>query len=137
MNGAELGRRFRELRRAGKVKAKDIAAHAGISGSYLGMIERGEREASLETAGLIAQAMGYEMMVRLIPRSGLWRDVKLRSADADTAEALSQLSAADRSLIARLVAILPHINPQVRAFLAGQIELLEQRHLAERRSASQ
>lgn len=137
MNSKEIGQLLRSTRRKCPAKQKDIAAHAGITPSYLGMIERGEREASLETITLLAEAMGYGFSVQLIPKGDLFRQVTLSPMDAETAESIAKMLPEDRGLVARLVDILPHIPPNIREFLEGQISLLERAQVARRRSANQ
>ena len=137
MNAKEFGQLIRAARRAGKVKQKDVAAHAGISPAYLGMIERGDREASMETQSLIADALGYRLVLQLVPRENIWREVLLPAAVANTAEGMTQLKPEDCALVSRLVDILPHVEGSVRDFLSSQVEVLERQHIDKRRAANQ
>lgn len=53
-----VGARIRELRKARRMAQKTLAAKAGISVSFLSMIERGERAPHIETIGHLADALG-------------------------------------------------------------------------------
>lgn len=62
---AEVGKRVRELRDGkpgAKVTQRELAGKAGISVSFLSMIERGERAPHLETLTKIAEALGVPLM---------------------------------------------------------------------------
>lgn len=49
MNYADFGHKIRLLRRERRMTMEQLAAQAGISASFLGNIERGTREISLDT----------------------------------------------------------------------------------------
>ena len=60
----EVGKKIRHLRGARfgpKMTQEDLAEKAGISVSFLSMIERGERSPHLETLGRIAKALQVPM----------------------------------------------------------------------------
>jgi transcriptional regulator with XRE-family HTH domain len=52
-----FGTRVRELRRARGLSQEEFAAVAGLDRSYMGGIERGERNVSLENICAIARAL--------------------------------------------------------------------------------
>lgn len=52
-----LGRRIYELRRASEYSQEELAERAGISVSYLSMIERAERTPSVKTLEMLAAAL--------------------------------------------------------------------------------
>jgi transcriptional regulator with XRE-family HTH domain len=53
-----FGRRIRDLRKARGLSQEDLAERAGLHRTYVGGIERGERNPSLVNIGQIAQALG-------------------------------------------------------------------------------
>lgn len=55
-----FGQRLRQLRKARGLSQEDFAQKAGIDRSYMGGVERGERNLSLENICLIADALGVE-----------------------------------------------------------------------------
>lgn len=54
----DLGRRIMQLRKKQKLTQKELSERAGVSLSFMGLIERGERKASLETIVSIANELG-------------------------------------------------------------------------------
>jgi transcriptional regulator with XRE-family HTH domain len=54
---AAFGRRVRELRKARGLSQEELAARAGVHWTYLGGIERGERNPALVNIGRIAAAL--------------------------------------------------------------------------------
>lgn len=57
VNYADLGKKVMLLRKSKKMTQKELSEKAGVSPAYLGLIERGERKASLETIVSIANAL--------------------------------------------------------------------------------
>jgi transcriptional regulator with XRE-family HTH domain len=57
-----LGKRIRYLRRLNDLSQEDFAEKAGISHKYLGEIERGKANLTIDIAGKIAAALNIEMM---------------------------------------------------------------------------
>ena len=55
-----FGNRVRELRKARELSQVELAAKVGIDRSYMGFLERGERNPSLEVIAKIAEALGVE-----------------------------------------------------------------------------
>ncbi len=58
MNYKMLGERVRRERLSRKITQEMLAEKAGISASFLGQVERGERKPSLETVVNIANSLG-------------------------------------------------------------------------------
>ncbi|MEK7150784.1 MAG: helix-turn-helix transcriptional regulator [Patescibacteria group bacterium] len=52
-----LGKKIRELRRASSISQEALADSAGIERSYMGAIERGERNPSFDKIASIAKAL--------------------------------------------------------------------------------
>jgi transcriptional regulator with XRE-family HTH domain len=68
-----VGERIRALRverRGPPITQGEIARLAGISVSFLSMIERGERSASIETLSQIAEALGATTAELFTPEGG-------------------------------------------------------------------
>jgi len=57
----KFGSRVRELRVARKLSQEEVAHRAGVHRTYLGGIERGERNPSLKNIALIAEALGVSL----------------------------------------------------------------------------
>ena len=55
---ALFGQRLRKLRRLRGWSQEEFALHAGLDRSYLGSVERGERNISLENISVLATALG-------------------------------------------------------------------------------
>jgi transcriptional regulator with XRE-family HTH domain len=53
-----FGKRVRELRKAKKLSQLQLADKVGVDRSYVGLLERGERNPSLEVIAEIAKALG-------------------------------------------------------------------------------
>jgi transcriptional regulator with XRE-family HTH domain len=54
----QFGKRVRELRKAKGLSQEELAFKAGIHRTYIGGIERGERNPSLKNIASIAKALG-------------------------------------------------------------------------------
>ena len=54
----QFGKRVRELRKAKGLSQEELAFKAGIHRTYIGGIERGERNPSLNNIAAIAKALG-------------------------------------------------------------------------------
>ncbi|RJQ30066.1 MAG: XRE family transcriptional regulator [Peptococcaceae bacterium] len=55
-----LGKNIRQFREIKELTQEQLAEKAGLTGAYLGYIERGERNPSLETIDRIAKALQVE-----------------------------------------------------------------------------
>ena len=56
-----FGQRVRELRRARGMSQENLSFAAGVHRTYLGSIERGERNPTLKNIALIAKAIGVSL----------------------------------------------------------------------------
>lgn len=56
-----FGKRVRELRQAKGLSQEELAFKAGVHRTYLGGIERGERNPSLRNIAAIAKALGVTL----------------------------------------------------------------------------
>ena len=61
MDYRDMGRRIRDLRRMKGLTQQQLARKAAISGSFLGLIERGQKAPSLETLVDLCNALGTDM----------------------------------------------------------------------------
>lgn len=57
VNYVDLGKKIKQLRKDQKMTQAQLAEKANVSAPFLGLIERGERKASLETIVSIANAL--------------------------------------------------------------------------------
>lgn len=58
---ARFGQRVRELRRAKGLSQEGFAAECGLDRTYMGGIERGERNLALRNIDLIANTLGITL----------------------------------------------------------------------------
>ena len=58
-----FGKRIRELRKSRGWSQEEFALHVGLDRSYIGGVERGERNISLENICLVAAALGVPASV--------------------------------------------------------------------------
>lgn len=56
-----LGARIRELRKARGLSQEAFAAECGLDRTYVGGIERGERNVAIRNLALIAKSLGISM----------------------------------------------------------------------------
>lgn len=61
-----LGSRIRELRKARGLSQEDFAAQCGLDRTYIGGIERGERNVAVRNLALIAKSLGISMSELLV-----------------------------------------------------------------------
>jgi transcriptional regulator with XRE-family HTH domain len=59
--GKTFGQKVRDLRRERGFSQEELAARAGVHRTYLGGIERGERNPSLKNIAAIANALGVRL----------------------------------------------------------------------------
>lgn len=57
----KFGQRIRELRHALGLSQEELAERAGVHRTYVGMIERGEKNITLKSLAKIAKALGISM----------------------------------------------------------------------------
>lgn len=57
----DLGNRIRDLRRPLELSQEDLAHKAGLHRTYIGSIERGERNLSIDNIYAIADALGCDI----------------------------------------------------------------------------
>ncbi|MBE5773331.1 MAG: helix-turn-helix transcriptional regulator [Clostridiales bacterium] len=65
MDYRALGKRVRQQRQMAEITQEALAEKAGVSCSFIGHIERGEKKASIETLVCLCNAMGVSPMVLL------------------------------------------------------------------------
>lgn len=60
-----VGKYIRKYRNTKKLRQEDLAEKTGLSVTYIGMVERGEKVSSLETFVSIANALGVSAAMLL------------------------------------------------------------------------
>lgn len=64
-DGSEIqirfGLRVRELRKAQGYSQEEFAVHCGLDRTYIGSVERGQRNVSLRNIGIIAKALSVSV----------------------------------------------------------------------------
>ena len=65
MDYAKLGMRVRQQRVLNRLTQEQLAERAGVSNSFIGHIERGEKKASVETVVALCNAMSVSPSVLL------------------------------------------------------------------------
>lgn len=73
-----FGKRIRELRKSRGWSQEEFAFHVGLDRSYVGGVERGERNISLENICLMADALG-------VPASNLFEEWGVGAVSPDPA----------------------------------------------------
>ena len=66
----QFGKRVRELRTTRGLSQEELAFKSGVHRTYLGGIERGERNPSLRNISAIAKALGVEILELFLFRKG-------------------------------------------------------------------
>jgi ribosome-binding protein aMBF1 (putative translation factor) len=74
----KFGRRVRELRQELKLSQEELAHRAGMHWTYLGGIERGERNPALVNVGRLASALGVSLADLFAPFQEVVRQKKQR-----------------------------------------------------------
>jgi len=69
---AAFGRRLRQLRGRRGWSQNLLAAKAGLSGKFLGEVERGEKSISLDSLAHVARALRVPLVARLKGLKGGW-----------------------------------------------------------------
>ena len=72
MDWSSIGRNLRIYRRESGLRQEDLARAAGVSGNYIGMVERGEKIPSLETLVALLNALhiSADMVLTEVVESG-------------------------------------------------------------------
>ena len=99
MNTSSIGKRIRKYREAKGWRQEDFAEKTGLSVTYTGMIERGEKVLKLETFITIANVL--EVSADLLLSDVLSTGYKVKSSEM-TAE-IASLSPAERDRIYSVV----------------------------------
>ena len=60
-----FGRVLRELRKARSLSQEQLGDRANVHRTYIGKVERGEKDVSLRTAGKLAEALGMRLSLIL------------------------------------------------------------------------
>ena len=99
MNTASIGKRIRKYRESKGWRQEDFAERIGLSVTYTGMIERGEKVPKLETFITIANALGVSADLLLADVLSTGYDIK----SSEMTEAISALPSAEQDRIYSVV----------------------------------
>ena len=99
MNTSSIGKRIRKFREAKGWRQEDFAEKVGISVTYTGMIERGEKVPKLETFINIANVLGVSADLLLADVLSTGYNIK----SSEMTDALSGLSSSERERIYSVV----------------------------------
>ena len=99
MNTSSIGKRIRKIREAKGWRQEDFAERVGLSGTYTGMIERGEKVPKLETFITIANAL--EVSADLLLSDVLSTGYTVKSSEMT--EEIASLPPAERDRIYSVV----------------------------------
>ncbi|MBA7563896.1 hypothetical protein ES708_05557 [subsurface metagenome] len=109
----ELGKIIKQRRVAAGLTLKELAAKSGISSSYLGRLERGERSPSAIVLGKLARPLGFgeaEMLTiagLLPPQSGA--EATIGRLDLYVSSVLSRETVAIQHIVIAILGILKSI----------------------------
>lgn len=105
MNYESIGKNIRKYRSDKKMRQEDLAELTGLSTTYVGMVERGEKIPSLETFLSILNALNISADMVLYEVLSTGYDIKVSLLN----EKLESLSAKDKTLVYNVVdAIIAH-----------------------------
>lgn len=108
MNYESIGKNIRKYRSSKKMRQEDLAELTGLSTTYVGMVERGEKIPSLETFLSILNALNISADMVLYEVLSTGYDIKVSLLN----EKLESLSAKDKTLVYNVVdAIIAHKIP--------------------------
>lgn len=99
MNTASIGKRIRKYREAKGWRQEDFAERIGLSVTYTGMIERGEKVPKLETFITIANVLEVSADLLLVDVLSTGYNVK----SSEMTEEISSLSPSERDRIYSVV----------------------------------
>ena len=99
MNTSSIGKRIRKYREVKGWRQEDFAEKIGLSVTYTGMIERGEKVPKLETFITIANALGVSADLLLADVLSVGYDIK----SSEITEEISSLAPAERDRIYSVV----------------------------------
>lgn len=99
MNTSSIGKRIRKYREAKGWRQEDFAEKIGLSVTYTGMIERGEKVPKLETFITIANALGVSADLLLSDVLSTGYNVK----SSEMTEEIASLSPRERDRIYSIV----------------------------------
>lgn len=102
MDWSSIGRNLRIYRRESGLRQEDLARAAGVSGNYIGMVERGEKVPSLETLVALLNALHISADMVLTDVVDTGYTVK----QSMLAERIGRLPAAERERIYAVVDLL-------------------------------
>ena len=106
MNTPSIGKRIRKYREAKGWRQEDFAEKIGLSVTYTGMIERGEKVPKLETFITIANVLGVSADLLLADVLSIGYHIK----SSEMTEEISSLSLVERDRIYSVVNAMIHFE---------------------------
>ena len=103
-----FGRELRAARRAAGLTQERLGARAGLSGKFVGEVERGEKSISLDSLALVARALGVGIVALVEPADNPEREGttmrlrQIRKREGLTQAALAAKARFSREYVARL-----------------------------------
>lgn len=79
----QFGKRVRDLRQAQKLSQEDLAERADLHYTYIGGVERGERNLSLKSIEKIASALGIDIRELFLPQMAKKADIESNKIISD------------------------------------------------------
>lgn len=99
VNWQHIGLRLGDMRRNREMTQQMLAERTGLSDVYIGYLEQGKRNGSIETFLVLVNALGYTMDDLLDE----YITKRLPLSEADSSDLTSECSPSERELILRLV----------------------------------
>lgn len=97
-----FGRNLRRLRQARRLTQERLAARAEIDPKYLGAVERGQQNISLDRIEILARVLDVDA-ARLLQAEEARAEASLRRAVSDAADLLRRAGAGRRKLMLQLM----------------------------------
>ncbi len=119
MSFTSLAQRLKKRRDDLRLKQDVVAGAVGVSQSQVSLLEKGKRETSLENLDAWAGALGYALVVDLVPADSERRNL---------VQLLSDLDDNDTELAARLIALLPRLTRKDRKLWLSDLQVLEEEY---------
>ncbi len=106
-----FGRRVKAYRTRQKLSQEKLAENSGLHPTYIGQVERGEKNCTLETAEKIAKGLG-------MPLTELLHDMPPDESGTDSPEIVAEVEA--------IISMLMKMNYKQLTVVSKMIELVEQ-----------
>jgi transcriptional regulator with XRE-family HTH domain len=107
-----FGKRVKELRKAKNISQEELGERAGLHYTYIGGVERGERNISLESMGKIASGLDVNIgeLFPFVSRKG-----KIPETDSLRNEIVNMLYECDRKALKLIAKVIKEIKDSSEA----------------------